>query len=116
MVRRRRINHRGENRLLTSLPGEEFGRSLTVLEKVPLNLKDILYEASGPISRVLFPLSGVVSLVLVMEDGLTLEVGTVGNEGLAGIPAFLGADRSLTTAICHIPGQALRMEVPVFHE
>ena len=62
------------------------------------------------------PLSGVVSLVLVMEDGLGLEVGTVGNEGLVGVPAFLAADRSLTTAVCYLPGEALRIEAQVFRE
>jgi CRP-like cAMP-binding protein len=51
-----------------------------------------------------------------MEDGMVLEIGTVGNEGLVGIPAFLGAKRSPTTAICHIPGEALRMEAKVFQE
>jgi CRP-like cAMP-binding protein len=116
MAKPRRIHVHGENRLLTALPRQEYDRLLPDLEKVPVNLKDILHEANGPITHVVFPLSGVVSLVLVMEDGLLLEVGTVGNEGLVGIPAFLGADRSSTTAICHIPGEALRMEAQVFQE
>jgi CRP-like cAMP-binding protein len=84
------------------------------LEKISLALRDILQEANDPISHVIFPLSGVVSLVLIMEDGLALEVGTVGNEGIVGIAVFLGADRSWTRAVCQIPGEALRMEADVF--
>ncbi len=116
MAKPRRIHVPGENRLLTALPREEYDRLLPELEKVPLNLKDILYEANGPISCVFFPLSGVVSLVLILESGMAVEVGTIGNEGMVGTPVFLGADRSPARAICRVPGEALRMEAKLFQE
>src|SRR5208282_3382699 len=93
----------------------EYDRLLPHLEKVSLPLRDILYEANGPIAHVFFPLHGVVSLV-IMDGGFTLEVGIIGNEGLVGTPVFLGADRSPTRAIAQIPGDALRMEVKVFQK
>ena len=64
MAKRRRIHVRGENRLLADLPRDDYDRLLPHLEKVSLPLRDILYEANGPIPHVFFPLNGVVSLVI----------------------------------------------------
>src|SRR5580658_5793338 len=115
MAKHRRIHVPGENRLLNALPNDEYDRLLPHLEKVSLPLRDILYEANGPIAHVFFPLHGVVSLV-IMDGGFTLEVGLIGNEGLVGTPIFLGADRSPTRAIAQVPGEALRMETKVFQK
>jgi CRP-like cAMP-binding protein len=114
MAKRRRIHVRGQNRLLVALPRGEYDRLRPNLEKVSLPLKDILYEANGPIPHVFFPLNGVVSLVIIMEGGFTLEVGTIGNEGMVGTPVFLGSESSPTRAISQVPGEALRMETKVF--
>jgi CRP-like cAMP-binding protein len=116
MAKRRSIHVRGENRLLADLPRGEYDRLLPHLEKVSLPLKDILYEANGPIPHVFFPLHGVVSLVILMDGDVSLEVGTIGNEGIVGTPVFLGSDSSPTRAISQIPGEALRMETKVFQE
>src|ERR1700690_763547 len=115
MARLRRIHVPGENRLLVALPRDEYDRLLPHLEKVSLPLKDILYEASGPIAHVFFPIDGVVSLV-IMDSGYIHEVGIIGNEGLVGTPVFLGSDRSPTRAIVQIPGAALRMKSEVFQK
>ena len=115
MAKIRRIHIPGENRLLTALSKDDRDRLLPHLEKVSLTLRDILYEANGPIEHVYFPLAGVVSLV-IMDGRFTLEVGVIGNEGLVGTPVFLGAERSPTRAIVQIPGEALRLEVKVFQK
>jgi CRP-like cAMP-binding protein len=119
MAKLRRINSihvRGENRLLNALPREEYKRLRPHLEKVSLPLREILYEADGPIPHVFFPLNGVVSLVIMVEGDVSLEVGTIGNEGMVGTPVFLGADRSPTRAISQVAGEALRMQTKVFQE
>src|SRR3984893_5011715 len=116
MAKLRRIHVPGKNRLLAALPRDEYGGLLPHLEKVALPLKEILYEANGPIARVFFPLNGVISLVIIMEGGFPLEVGTIGNEGMVGTPVFLGSDSSPTRAISQVPGEALRMEAKVFQE
>jgi CRP-like cAMP-binding protein len=116
MAKPRRIHVPGKNRLLVALPREEYDRLHPNLVKVPLPLKEILYEANGPIAHVFFPLNGVVSLVIMMEGGFTLEVGTIGNEGMVGTPIFLGAESSPTRAISQVPGEALRMQAKVFQE
>jgi len=115
LAKNRRIHVAGENRLLAGLRREDYDRLLPHLEKVSLPLREILYEANGPITHVFFPLSGVVSLV-IMDSDFTLEVGVIGNEGMVGTPVFLGADRSPTKTIVQIPGEAQRMEAKLFQK
>jgi CRP-like cAMP-binding protein len=116
MAKPRRVHVRGENRLLAALPRDHYRRLLPHLERVPLPLREILYDANGPISHVFFPLNGVVSLVILMEGGVILEVGTIGNEGMVGTPVFLGSESSPTRAMSQVAGEALRMEVKVFQK
>jgi CRP-like cAMP-binding protein len=114
MAKPQNIHVPGENRLLAALPGKDYDRLLPELDKVSLGVKDVLYEADRPITHVYFPLNGVMSLVVAMRDGLSVEVGTIGNEGMVGTPVFLGADKSPTQAFSQVPGEALRMKSGAF--
>lgn len=96
----------GENALLAALPPGERDRLPT--ERVSLGIKHVVYEPNGPIEHVYFPLTGVMSLVIVMSDGLAVEAATVGNEGMVGLAVFLGAETSPHRAFSQIPGEALR--------
>ena len=102
------------NRLLAALPTEERARLLEKLEPVSLRLKEIVYDVNQPISHVYFPNTGVFSLLTIMQDGAAVEVGTVGNEGMVGLPVFLGADSTPSQAFSQIPGESLRMATDVF--
>jgi CRP-like cAMP-binding protein len=106
----------GRNRLLASLPGGDREQLRPLLEPVRLDFKQVLYAPNEPIAHVYFPLDAVVSLLTVMEDGASVEIGTVGNEGMVGLPVFLGADSLPSQAFSQVPGDALRMEAPVFRE
>src|SRR5690349_5145207 len=101
-----RIHVPGENALLSALPPDE--RQGLRLERVSLGLKEVIYELDGPIPHVDFPLNSVYSLVIVMADGRAVEVGTVGNEGMVGLPLLLGSDRSPYRTFTQVPGDALR--------
>lgn len=105
-----------KNRLLAALPLEEYSRLLPNLETVPLEFKQVLYEPNQLIDYVYFPNHGVISVLNIMEDGQAVEVATVGNEGMIGLPVFLGADKSLQQAFAQIPGDAMRMRVDVFKD
>ncbi|MBD0345672.1 MAG: Crp/Fnr family transcriptional regulator, partial [Coleofasciculus sp. Co-bin14] len=96
------------------LPQEEYKRLLPNLELVSLNFKQIIYKPDEPIEYVYFPNRGVISLVNVTEDGRTVEAGMVGNEGMAGIPLFLGADKMPGLAISQVVGDAVRMKADIF--
>lgn len=102
------------NRIVAALPREEYKRLLPHLEPVSLRFKKYLYQSHALIEHVYFPNSGVVSMLNVMEDGGTVEVATVGNEGMVGIPVLLGADCALAETLVQVPGDAVRMKVDVF--
>jgi CRP-like cAMP-binding protein len=98
------------NRLLASVPEDERKRLAPAFELVSVGLKQSLYRENEPIEHVYFPISGVLSLVSQVEDGRGIEVATIGNEGMAGLPVFLQAARtSAHMAFSQIPGQSLRM-------
>ncbi len=103
-----------ENRLLATLPSEEYKRLLPDLESVYLPHKQVIYEAHEPIKYVYFPTDAVISLINLMKNGADVEVGTIGKEGMLGIPIFLAGDRSFNQAVAQIPGNAVRMKADVF--
>lgn len=105
------------NRLLATVPEDERQRLAQGFELVSLALKEPIYREAQPIEYVYFPLSGVLSLVSQMEDGRGIEVATIGNEGMAGLPVFLQATyTSSHMAFAQIPGDALRMSAAQFGE
>jgi CRP-like cAMP-binding protein len=114
MDQSRRFVIPGQNRLLCALSRDIQIRVLPRMEKLSLPIRQVLYEADAPIAHVYFPLSGVVSLVIILKGGESVEVGTVGNEGMVGAAAFLGAEQSPTKAFCQVAGQALRMRLDNF--
>jgi CRP-like cAMP-binding protein len=79
------------------------------LSLVELSVKEIVWEKDALIRHVYFPLNGVFSMVSIMADGSAVEVGTVGNEGLVGVPVVLGATRAPLRVFSQVPGVALRM-------
>src|ERR671913_125534 len=103
-----------ENQILAALDKSEYGGLFSQLEKVSLNLGDSIYEADARINHVYFPETAVFSMLATMEDGRTVEVGPVGNEGLVGLGVFLGAEKSLDQVIVHVAGDAKRMRASLF--
>lgn len=104
----------GENRLLAALPRAEYRQLQPHLERVRLDQQEVLYRPNEPVPYVYFPISGVVSLVITMDDGATAEVGIVGNEGMLGLSAFLGTESFPCQALCQYPGEAWRMPAAAF--
>src|ERR1700733_11328019 len=78
------------NRLLARLSPAEYQRLQPRLQLVPLAFKQVLYEARSPIDYAYFPNRGVVSALTVMEDGRAIEVATIGDEGMVGLPLLVG--------------------------
>jgi CRP-like cAMP-binding protein len=82
------------NRLLEVLPERAKKRVLSLLEPEDWDVKEMLIGPGQRLHSVYFPVDGVVSQLALMEDGEKVEIATIGNEGMAGAPIFLGA-RSL---------------------
>jgi CRP-like cAMP-binding protein len=80
------------------------------LEEVDLELGQVLYEAQGRLSYVYFPLTAIVSLLYVMENGASAEIAIVGNEGMVGFALIMGGDTTPSRAVVQSAGKALRMK------
>lgn len=104
------------NKLLGALSRQEQSRLQPYLESVSLEFDEVLYEPDTQIWHVYFPTSGMISLVVVLQDGLLTQVGRVGSEGMVGLPVFLGVPTSQTRATVEIPGEALRMKSQIFRQ
>jgi CRP-like cAMP-binding protein len=101
------------NRILKALPPEEYERLSAHLEPVEMALGEVLYRSNEPITHVYFPNRGTVSVVCTFEDGKSVEVGMVGNEGMFGVCVFLGSVSSPMEAVVQLPGEAFRMPADV---
>lgn len=101
------------NRILNTLNRAEYERLSDYLEPVNLALGEVLCHPDQPITHVYFPNRGTVSLVSVFEDGGSVEVGMVGNEGMFGVCVFLGSVSTPLEAVVQIPGDGLRMRADV---
>ena len=102
------------NKILAALDEADYPNLFSQLELTSLAQGQVIYEAESPIDHVYFPESAVFSMLSTMEDGRTVEVGPVGQEGLVGLRIFLGADISLDQVIVHVAGDAMRLQASVF--
>ncbi|HEV8429000.1 MAG TPA: Crp/Fnr family transcriptional regulator [Pyrinomonadaceae bacterium] len=97
------------NRLLATLPKNEYKRLLPKLKTVNLVLGELLYESGDAIKDVYFPNDSIISLISEVSERSWLEVGMVGNEGMAGLPVFMGVSSSSIRALVQGSGTAMRM-------
>lgn len=101
------------NRLLTALPSDVLARLSGHLEPIDLPRRLLIIE-TGVVPRYLhFPESGLISLVKVMGDGRTAEVGAVGPEGMVGVTSLLGMPEPAIEAIVQIDGSGHRIDASV---
>jgi CRP-like cAMP-binding protein len=99
-----------QNHLLAALPAATFEPWADRLQLVAMRLGDMVYEPGGQLQHAYFPTTAVVSLHYVNEAGQSSETCGVGNEGLIGIPLFMGGDTTSSSAVVHTAGHAYRME------
>jgi CRP-like cAMP-binding protein len=97
------------NRLLATLTTKEYKRLLPKLKTVSLVLGEVLYEPGAVIKYVYFPNDSIISLIAKLSETSLLEVGMVGNEGMAGLAVFMGVNSSSTRALVQGAGTAMRM-------
>ena len=98
------------NLLLDAAGAATIARLGPALETLDAELKTVLHEPGVEIEHVYFPLSGIASMVKELEDGTIIEVATVGNEGMVGLPVFLGVRTSPVRVFIQVPGTLLRIE------
>ncbi|MGH7708996.1 MAG: Crp/Fnr family transcriptional regulator [Vulcanimicrobiaceae bacterium] len=75
-----------------------------------------MYAAESPINEVYFPLDSVLSVVTDMNDGSMIEIGTIGREGMTGVPLIMGAETTANRSFCQVHGTAWQMTAPTFRK
>lgn len=105
-----------ENRILSALPAADYERLSPHLELVELRHGQVLYQAGDVMKYVHFPFTSMVSLISQMGDGSSVEVGITGYEGMVGISAVLGVDKSPHEAMVQIPDGAMRMKADALRD
>ena len=107
---------RNGNRILAGLPAEDLARLRSHFERVHTEARSPLWEPNRPIEAVYFPIDSVNSIIATDQEDGEVEVGTVGNEGLVGLPLFLGARAAPGRAFTQVAGENFRMAAGPFVE
>ena len=105
-----------QNLILLGLPANELSSAARKLEFVQLPTHTILHEAGEPLTHVYFINSGLASVLSVMTDGKSVEVGLAGKEGFIGLPLVVGFSTSATQVIMQVGGSAYQLAAADFKE
>lgn len=98
------------NWLLDSLPPAELKRLEPHLAACAMKAGEELHQRASSAPFVYFPIDSVSSLVVALADGSTVEVATVGREGMVGLPVFIESEAVSMDSFIQVPGRALRMD------
>jgi CRP-like cAMP-binding protein len=99
-----------KNRLLASLPSDSFERLRPHLQLVQMPLGQILHQQHVPFEHVFFPTTSAVSLVSVLKDGASAEIGLIGNEGMVGTSLLMGGGDAACQAVVQSVGEGYRLK------
>lgn len=103
-------HHPRENRLLAALGPAEYQHWAPHLEQVEMPLGQVLYESGSTMRHLYFPVTAIVSLLYVMEDGGSAEIAVIGNEGVVGISLFMGGDSTPSRGVVQSAGVGFRLQ------
>ena len=98
-----------QNRLLASLPEADWQRWRPHVQPVALPLGQALYESGAMLTHGYFPTTAIVSLMYVTESGASSEIAVVGNDGIVGVPLFMGGGSTPSRAVVQSAGAGFRM-------
>src|SRR3984893_7309132 len=101
------------NRLLAGLSRKGYARILPDLARVTLNSGQVLYEPGAIMPVAYFLETAIVSILSLAEDGTSIEVSVVGNEGVIGIPIVLRSHGLPYKIVVQASGIAWRMKADV---
>jgi len=97
------------NLMLLTIPEDEFILLRPMLEPIALPRYKVLYDQGQKIEHAYFLNAGMISLVVIANDGRSVEVGLTGREGVVGLPLAFGFEDAPTRAIVQMPGAGLRI-------
>ena len=110
------IRNNIQNLILLGLPADELHAATNKMEFVDLPTHSVLHDAGDPVTHAYFINSGLASVLNVMTDGKSVEVGLAGKEGFIGLPLVVGLSTSPTQVIMQVAGSAHQMTAADFKE
>ena len=81
-----------------------------------MRLGEVLYESGGQLKQVYFPTTSILSMLYVLENGASAEIALVGNEGILGIPLFMGGETTSSRAVVQSAGHAYRLQAQLLKD
>ena len=110
MPNTKKVEEAIQNQLLAALPDREFDKIRPSLELVDLELNEVLWEMEEKREYVYFPTTAMICLLYETDEGVSIEVGMAGRQGMVGVVTFIGDSRMTKRAIVQSEGQAYRMK------
>jgi CRP-like cAMP-binding protein len=105
-----------KNHLLAALPNAEWHRWQSQLELVEMPLGQVLYESGSVQPYVYFPITSIVSLLYVTENGSSAEIAVVGDEGVVGVALYMGGETTPSRAVVQSAGLGFRLKARIVKE
>jgi len=102
--------------MLAALPHADYEALSTHFSIVPMKQGTLLFDVDHEVDQISFPLSGMVSLLVVLKNGNAIETATVGREGVAGAMAGLGLHKSRVRAVIQLASTVARIPAPLFRK
>jgi CRP-like cAMP-binding protein len=99
------------NKTLLALAEEEYQSIRPHLQFVTLSRHLTLHEPHRRLKFAHFPNAGVISLVIEMKDGKSVEAGLLGNDGASGMSAVFGLSRSPLREVVQVAGNGFRVRI-----
>ena len=97
------------NQLIAALPPAAYRHLAPQLKAIDMRVGDVLHESGRAVSHAYFPVTSIVSLNYVLEDGASAEAAMVGNEGVVGVSIFMGGKSALNRAVVSCSGRGFRL-------
>ncbi len=111
----REISGSVANRLLAALPRDENDRLSPHLQLIHLSRNRILYEAGDEVRHAYFLNDGIASMLAITEDGQTVDICTIGNEGVIGLPIILSVPIMPCRVVTQLPSDAFMIKSGPLH-
>ena len=105
-----------KNLLLAAISEDELARWWPQMELVEMPLGQVLYESGKALDYVYFPISAIVSILYVLENGSSAEIAVIGNEGIVGISLFVGGESTCSRAVVQNAGTGFRLPEKILND
>jgi len=83
---------------------------------IPIALPQHKNLLDGKATEAYFLEDGIASVVVTLEEGDTVEVGVIGNDGVVGIPGLLGVENGTSRTFMQIQGAGYSIETRILRE